>query len=66
MGNETPAGMAYAEFQSYLKQLGELGILLNICSKNEFSIAKTGFERPDTVLKYDDFLASRPTGTPSI
>ena len=64
MGNETPAGMAYAEFQSYLKQLGDLGILLNVCSKNEKDIAKTGFERSDTVLKYDDFLCFKANWEP--
>ena len=64
MGNETPAGMAYAEFQSYLKQLGDLGILLNVCSKNEANIAKTGFDRPDTVLKYDDFLCFKANWDP--
>lgn len=64
MGSETPAGMAYAEFQGYLKQLGDLGILLNVCSKNEADIAKTGFERPDTVLKYDDFLCFKANWEP--
>ena len=64
MGNETPAGMAYAEFQTYLKQLGDLGILLNVCSKNEESIAKTGFERPETVLKAEDFLCFKANWEP--
>ncbi len=35
MGMETPAGMAYAEFQQYLKELSALGVLLNVDSKNE-------------------------------
>ena len=64
MGNETPAGMAYAEFQGYLKALGKLGILLNVCSKNEESIARTGFERADSVLKADDFLCFKANWDP--
>lgn len=64
MGNETPAGMAYAEFQSYLKELSKLGILLNVCSKNEEKIALTGFERADTVLKRDDFLCFKANWEP--
>ena len=64
MGSETPAGMAYAEFQGYLKALGKLGILLNVCSKNEESIARTGFERADSVLKADDFLCFKANWDP--
>ena len=43
IGNEQPAGMSYTEFQSYLKKLTGLGIMLNVCSKNEEAIAKQGF-----------------------
>lgn len=64
MGSETPAGMAYAEFQGYLKALGKLGILLNVCSKNEESIARAGFERADSVLKADDFLCFKANWDP--
>ena len=64
MGSETPAGMAYAEFQAYLKELSGLGILLNVCSKNEESIARTGFDRADTVLKADDFLCFKANWEP--
>lgn len=63
-GSETPAGMAYADFQAYLKQLSKLGILLNVCSKNEESIAKTGFERGDSVLKAQDFLCFKANWEP--
>ena len=45
MGSETPAGMAYSEFQQYLKELGQLGILLNVDSKNEMANAEAGFAR---------------------
>ena len=48
MGSETPAGMAYSEFQQYLKELGQLGILLNVDSKNEMANAEAGFARADS------------------
>lgn len=56
LGIETPKGMAFSEFQSYIKKLSKLGIALNICSKNEKEIAKTGFDHPASILKYDDFI----------
>lgn len=56
LGDETPAGMAYAEVQRYLKMLAQRGILLSVASKNEKAIAETGFARPDSPLKTDDFL----------
>ena len=64
LGKETPTGMAYAEFQSYLKQLGQLGILLNVCSKNEEANALAGFERADSVLKRDDFVSFKANWDP--
>ncbi len=56
VGGETPAGMAYADFQRYLKALAETGVLLTVCSKNDPEIAKTGFSAPGSILKTDDFL----------
>ncbi len=56
LGLEDAAGMAYAAFQQYVKQLSGLGVLLTVCSKNEESIARKGFERAEAVLKNDDFV----------
>ena len=64
LGSESPAGMAYTEFQAYLKELSKLGILQNVCSKNEESIALTGFERSDSVLKREDFLCFKANWEP--
>lgn len=64
LGSESPAGMAYAEFQSYLKELSKLGVLLNVCSKNEESLALGGFERADSVLKKDDFVSFKANWEP--
>lgn len=33
IGHETPVAQAYHDFQSYIKQLKNLGITLTICSK---------------------------------
>lgn len=56
LGDETPAGMAFSDFQRYLKILSQRGILLNVASKNEEAAALSGFEREDSPLKRDDFL----------
>lgn len=64
LGLETPTGMAYTAFQNYLKELSGMGILLNVSSKNEDSIAREGFERADSVLKTDDFLCFKANWEP--
>lgn len=64
LGKETPAGMAYTEFQAYLKELSGLGVMLNVCSKNEEKNALEGFERADSVLKRDDFLCFKANWDP--
>ena len=57
IGHETPAAEAYTEFQNYVLSLKNRGIILAVCSKNEFDIAKSGFTHPDSVLKFEDFAA---------
>ena len=64
LGKETPAGMAYSEFQSYLKELTGLGVMLNVCSKNEEANALAGFARADSVLTRDDFLCFKANWEP--
>ena len=56
IGEETPEGRAYADFQEYLKQVSELGISINICSKNDEKTALSGFEHEASILKKEDFL----------
>lgn len=55
LGQETPAGQAYMEFQSYLKELHSRGILLNVLSKNEKENAQAGLRHPQMVLQPEDF-----------
>lgn len=64
IGNETPLGEAYAEFQRYVKALNERGIILAICSKNDSETAKEGFTHPDSVLTFDDFALFRANWEP--
>ena len=56
IGMETPIGQAYYEFQSYIKEHKQMGVLLNINSKNDHKNAVEGLKRPDSVLKEDDFV----------
>ena len=65
IGNEQPAGMSYTEFQSYLKKLTGLGIMLNVCSKNEEAIAKQGFtDRKEAPLAVEDFICFKANWEP--
>ncbi len=56
IGQETPMSQAYSEFQSYIKEHKDLGVMLNINSKNDYENAIAGLNRPDGILKPDDFI----------
>lgn len=56
LGQEVPMGQVYTEFQSYLKEHKNLGVLLNVNSKNDYENAVAGLNHPDGVLKPDDFI----------
>lgn len=52
------AGHAFSNFQRFLKELKNRGILLAVCSKNNESTAKEPFENhPDMILRLPDFAA---------
>lgn len=55
IGEETPNGQAYREFQSYIKEFKNIGVMLTVCSKNDEENAVAGLNHPDCVLKPDDF-----------
>lgn len=57
LGVDTPSGMAFSSFQKYIKDLSKIGITLNVCSKNDENIAKTGFSHRESVLQLDDFIS---------
>ena len=53
---ELKRGHVFSDFQRWLKQLKDRGILLCVCSKNNEDIAKEPFEQhEEMVLKLDDF-----------
>lgn len=56
IGQETPMAQLYSEFQQYIKSHKDLGVLLTVNSKNDEENALAGLNRPDSVLKPDDFL----------
>jgi len=64
IGNETPIAEVYSELQKYVKNLKKRGIVLAVCSKNDLSNAKEGFERVESVLKLDDFQVFKANWQP--
>ena len=64
IGQETPVGQLYSEFQGYLRAHKAFGTLLTIDSKNEEKNALAGLNRPDSVLKPDDFSVIRANWDP--
>ena len=64
IGQETSLGQTYAEFQDYIRQQKQLGILLTVNSKNDEKNAVAGFERPDSVLKREDFVSFKANWEP--
>lgn len=64
IGPETSMGQVYSEFQSYLKQQKDIGVILNVCSKNEEENAIAGLNHPDGVLKPDDFIVIKANWDP--
>lgn len=56
LGEESPSGRAFTALQRHLKLVSQTGVLLNVNSKNEAEIAKSGFSRPESVLHEEDFI----------
>jgi len=56
IGQETPLSQAYSEFQSYLKSLKDIGIILNVNSKNDYENAIAGLNHPEGILRPEDFI----------
>jgi FkbH-like protein len=55
LGLEDPESEAFVTFQRYVKALGERGVILAVCSKNDDSIAREVFEKhPAMVLRLED------------
>ncbi len=55
LGQGSPAGEAFLAMQRYARQLAERGVILAVCSKNDYSNAIAPFERhPEMVLRPAD------------
>lgn len=64
IGQETALAQSYSEFQEYIRLHMQLGVLLTVNSKNEEKNALSGFMRPDTILKRDDFISFKANWNP--
>lgn len=64
IGQETSMGQVFSEFQQYIKDHKEMGIMLNVSSKNEHENAIAGLEHPDSVLCPDDFILIKANWEP--
>ncbi len=56
VGPEEPEGQFYSEFQRYIREHKQLGLVLNIDSKNDYDNAIAGLKHPDSELSEDDFV----------
>lgn len=64
IGQETSLGQVYAEFQGYLKKQKEIGVMLNVNSKNEEENALAGLNHPAGVLRPEDFILIKANWEP--
>lgn len=64
IGQETSVGQLYSEFQNYLKSHKDLGVLLTVDSKNDEENALAGLNRPDSILKPEDFIVIKANWNP--
>lgn len=64
LGPETSAGQVFSEFQNYLKAYKQIGVLLNIDSKNDEKNAISGLMHPDSILTPDDFIITKANWEP--
>ena len=64
IGPEESEGQVYSEFQRYLKECTQLGVILNVDSKNEEENALAGLNHPDSELHPDDFIVIKANWNP--
>ena len=64
IGQETSMGQVYSEFQQYLKDHKDIGVILTVDSKNDYENAIAGLNHPDAVLKPDDFVCIKANWDP--
>lgn len=65
IGDTSPRGEAFKAFQSYILSLIQRGVLLAVCSKNDFENAIQPFrEHPEMVLREDHFVSFKANWEP--
>jgi FkbH-like protein len=65
LGDTSPRGEAFKAFQKYIVSLKQRGVLLAVCSKNDYAKASEPFEKhPDMVLKMEDFVCFKANWEP--
>ena len=64
IGEETAVGEAYSEFQHFIKNYKNYGIILTVCSKNEEENALAGLNHPTGILKPDDLASIKANWNP--
>lgn len=65
LGDTSPRGEAFKAFQKYIASLKQRGVLLAVCSKNDYAKAAEPFEKhPDMVLKLEDIVSFKANWEP--
>ena len=64
VGPDNSEGQVFYEFHKYLKELKNMGVILNINSKNEYENALAGLNNPGSLLKKDDFIIVKANWNP--
>lgn len=57
IGVETAVGQSFSEFQTFIRDYKNYGVLLAVCSKNDEENALSGLNHPSGILKPDDFVS---------
>ena len=65
LGDTSPRGEAFKAFQKYIATLKQRGVLLAVCSKNDYAKASEPFEKhPDMILKMEDIVCFKANWEP--
>lgn len=65
LGDTSPRGEAFKAFQKYIALLKQRGVLLAVCSKNDYPKAAEAFEKhPEMVLRLEDFVSFKANWEP--
>jgi FkbH-like protein len=65
LGDTSPRGEAFKAFQKYILSLKQIGVLLAVCSKNDYDKAAEPFEKhPEMVLRLEDIVSFKANWEP--